>query len=179
MSRLGNQTIKIPEGVEMNFSNGALTVKGPGGTLTRDLKKEISVTVDDTGITLAPVDSNDMFTKALWGTYASHVLNMITGVTEGFKKKLTLEGIGYRIALEGNTLVLNVGFSHQVKMEIPEGIKLEVEKNDMTVSGIDKERVGLFASQIRSVKKPEPYKGKGIRYEDEVVRRKQGKKVVS
>lgn len=179
MSRLGKQTIEIPSGVEVNFADGSLSVKGPKGTLNRSFRREINIEVKEGGINISPAKKDDILTRALWGTYASHILNMLTGVTVGFEKKLVLEGIGFRVTLEGNTLILSVGFSHQVKIEIPDGIKVEVEKNNITVIGIDKETVGTFAAKIRSTKKPEPYKGKGIRYEDEVVKKKQGKKVVA
>lgn len=175
MSRVGSQQIEIPENVEVSFSDEVLTVKGPKGELSREIKPEIEVNIDDKVICFQP-RYNSRETKALWGTYASHTLNMIKGVTEGFSKRLVIEGVGYRAEEEGDNLVLYVGFSHSVKKEIPRGIEVKVEKGAIVVKGIDKEKVGEFASKIRAVKKPEPYKGKGIRYENEVVRMKEGKK---
>lgn len=178
MSRIGKQQINIPENTEIKLDGGLLTVKGPLGELKREFKSDVEIAVVDNNVEVKPKKENN-FTKALWGTYASHVINMIEGVNKGFKKALIIEGVGYRAAVESNTLVLNVGFSHQVKIPIPEGLDTKVEKSLITISGIDKEKVGQFAAKVRSVKKPEPYKGKGIRYEDEVIRRKQGKKAVT
>lgn len=177
MSRLGKIPVTIPSGVEVTFTDGVLTVKGPKGTLTRDIKDSVSVTVADGMVTTAPVEGKDD-APALWGTYASHVNNMVTGVTEGFTKNLEIEGVGYRAAVEGNTVVLNVGFSHQVKLDIPDGLQATVEKNVITITGADKDALGQFAANIRKVRPPEPYKGKGIRYQGEYIIRKQGKKAV-
>lgn len=177
MSRIGKQTITIPEKTEVVLEGGRMTVKGPLGELSRSFKTNIiAITIgEDKVITLVPVESTP-FSNALWGTYASHIQNMITGVNTPYEKKLVIEGVGYRGEVSGTTLVLNVGFSHQVTMPIPEGLTVTMEKNVITISGIDKEMVGAFAANVRLVKKPEPYKGKGIRYHNEVVRRKQGKK---
>ena len=178
MSRLGKQPVTIPSGTEVTFTDGALTVKGPKGTLTRSFTDDVAVTVADGVITLAPARGTD-HAKALWGTYAAHVHNMIKGVHEGFEKKLEIEGVGYRAEMKGNVLVLLVGFSHPVEMEVPEGLTVAVEKNVITITGADKEVLGQFAAKVRATRKPEPYKGKGIRYEGEYIIRKQGKKAVA
>ena len=167
----------IPSGVEVTFTDGVLTVKGSKGTLARAMKDSVKITIADGIITTEPVAGADN-AAALWGTYAAHIGNMITGVTEGFEKKLEIEGVGYRAEMKGNTLVLNVGFSHPVELEVPEGLQVVVEKNVITVNGYDKDVLGQFAANIRKVKPPEPYKGKGIHYMGEYIIRKQGKKAV-
>jgi len=177
MSRLGKKGITMTGAAEAQFSAGTLSVKGPKGTLTRDFRPEIKISISENLISLVPVrETNE--NRALWGTYASHIKNMVKGVTEGFEKKLILEGVGYKSEVAGNKLVLALGFSHKVEIIIPEGLVVKAEKNVLTFSGMDKELVGQFAAKIRSLKKPEPYKGKGFRYSDEVIRRKQGKKSV-
>lgn len=177
MSRLGKQPVVLPSGVEASFNDGLLTIKGPKGSLERKIRKEVKLELGDNTITLTPADDSDV-ARALWGTYASHVHNMIAGVTEGFSKILEIEGVGYRAEIKGTSLVLSVGFSHPVELAFPEGITATVEKNAITISGTDKEAVGQFAANVRKVRKPEPYKGKGIRYQGEYIIRKQGKKAV-
>lgn len=177
MSRLGKQPVTIPSGVEVSQADGVLTVKGPKGTLTRELHKLVTITIDGATLTVVPVDESDK-ARALWGTFAAHVNNMIVGVTEGFEKKLEIEGVGYRAEMKGDTLVLNVGFSHSVELKLPEGVAAVVEKNVITVTGPDKDVLGQFAANVRKVRPPEPYKGKGIRYQGEYIIRKQGKKAV-
>lgn len=177
MSRIGKQPIILPQGVEASFNAGVLTVKGPKGTLTRKVNDEIAVNVEGGKITLAPVKETDS-SRVLWGTFAAHVNNMVEGVTQGFTKVLEIEGVGYRAELKGKELVLSVGFSHPVALIIPEGVTATVEKGVITLSGADKEVVGQFAADVRKVKKPEPYKGKGIHYRGEYIIRKQGKKAV-
>jgi large subunit ribosomal protein L6 len=176
MSRIGKQTIIIPQGTEAKLSGTVFSVKGPKGTLTRDFPGMVTIHIDGNTITLVPNKTGDRTINALWGTYASHVKNMIIGVNEGYKKDLILEGIGFKSEVAGKFLNLALGFSHPVKVEIPEGIKVTAEKNNISISGIDKELVGSFTASIRTIKKPEPYKGKGFRYANEVIRRKQGKK---
>ncbi|MFA6415933.1 MAG: 50S ribosomal protein L6 [Candidatus Paceibacterota bacterium] len=180
MSRIGKQIITIPEKVEVKLNDGFLTVKGPLGEITRAFKPQIVITIDQEAktISLAPAEVT-VANRALWGTYGSHLANMIEGVTKGYIKDLTVEGVGYRYAVAGNKVVLNIGFSHPVEVEIPVGLKVEITKADMKISGFDKEVVGSFASKIRSLKPVEPYKGKGIRYVGEHVRRKQGKKTAA
>ncbi len=175
MSRIGKNPIIIPEKTEVTKHGNVLTVKGPLGELSRSFREEVSVVIAGHEIQVSPVKST-IFARALWGTVAAHIRNMIHGVNAPFVKKLIIEGIGFKSAVSGGTLVLNLGFSHPVSLEIPKGLDVTAEKNVLTVSGIDKEKVGLFAALVRSKKKPEPYKGKGIRYEKEVVRRKEGKK---
>ncbi len=176
MSRLGKQIITIPAGVTVSRSGDTITVKGKKGELSRNFIEQITITISDTEIQLAPADPKDLFSKSLWGTYASHMHNMITGVTEGYEKKLAVEGVGYRWSIQGKNIEMLLGFSHPVVVPIPEGLEITTEKNDMIIRGIDKELVGAFSAKIRAYKKPEPYKGKGIRYQGEVVRRKQGKR---
>jgi len=176
MSRLGKLPIQIPSGVEVKLENKTLSVKGPKGTLTRSFKTdEVSMVVADGVVTVSP---NKESATALWGTYAAHVRNMFKGTTDGFEKKLEIEGVGYRAEANGNGIKLAVGFSHPVELKSPEGVSVAVEKNVVTVQGADKDLVGQFAANIRAVRKPEPYKGKGIHYVGEYIIRKQGKKAV-
>lgn len=176
MSRIGKQTVIIPAGTEAKLSGVVFSVKGPKGTLTRSFPGEITLHINGNEITFTPNKEGDRTVNALWGTYASHVKNMIIGVNEGYTKKLILEGVGFKSEVSGNNLNLALGFSHPVKVPIPAGITVTADKNNITVSGIDKELVGSFTAAVRAMKKPEPYKGKGFRYSDEVIRRKQGKK---
>lgn len=179
MSRLGKQPITVPDNVEVTFEKDMLKVKGPKGELVRQVTGDISVLIEGKVVTFAKTKENPK-SKALWGTYAAHLINMITGVTEGFKKVLQIEGVGYRAEAQGsNKIKLSVGFSHPVELTAPAGVEVATEKGTITVTGIDKEVVGQFAADIRKVKKPEPYKGKGIHYLGEYIIRKQGKKGVS
>ncbi len=175
MSRIGKKVITIPAKTEVTLSGNLLTVKGSLGTLTREFKNDIVITITGSEITLAPKALN-LETKALWGTYSSHIQNMIAGVNTAFVKKLILEGIGYKSEVKGANIVFALGFSHPVNIPIPADLKVTAEKNIITVSGMNKELVGAFTASLRDLKKPEPYKGKGMRYENEVVKRKQGKK---
>ncbi len=175
MSRIGKKVIVIAPKTEVTYVDGVLTVKGPLGTLTKKMKPEIEITIGATEVTLVP-KRETIASRALWGTYASHIMNMIAGVTTPFVKKLILEGIGYKSEVKGDKLVLALGFSHPVHVAIPTTLKVTAEKNVIAVSGMDKELVGEFVANVRSLKKPEPYKGKGMRYEGEVIKRKQGKK---
>lgn len=175
MSRIGKQDIVIPEKTEVAIEDGMIRVKGPKGELSRPTHTGVSVSIEDTTVSVSPT-SDTLFSRALWGTYASHIINMIQGVNEPFVKKLVVEGVGFRAEIKGNELVLAVGFSHPVAFTIPDGLSVNVEKNEITITGIDKDQVGQFAANIRAAKKPEPYKGKGIRYEGEEILRKQGKK---
>ena len=177
MSRIGKKGIVIPEKTEVSINAGVVSVKGPKGSLARNFRPDISIVIDGKQISLSVAKENKQI-KALWGTYASHINNMVKGVNDGFEKKLILEGVGYKSQINGNKLVLTLGFSHPVEVEIPTGLNVKAEKNLLTVGGIDKELVGSFTAKVRALKKPEPYKGKGFRYSDEIIRRKQGKKSV-
>lgn len=178
MSRIGKRAIAIPAGTEVVLSDSEVTVKGKGGTLKRSIHPAISISVANGEVAVTPARETRL-ARALWGTYAAHVRNMIAGVNQPFVKKLIVEGIGYKAELSGKQLKLVVGFSHPVLVAVPEGLSVAVDKNVITVSGADKESVGQFSATVRAVKKPEPYKGKGIRYEDETIRRKQGKKAAA
>lgn len=184
MSRIGKKIIEIPAGVEVNKKdlldqNGVqLKVKGPLGELCRDFRNEIDIIVGENTIKTL-LKKSSPFSNALWGTYSSHISNMVDGVTKGFEKKLIVDGIGFKVGVQGKNLQMSLGFSHQVEVAISDDLKVEVEKNVIKISGIDKEKVGSFAAKIKGLKKPEPYKGKGIRYEGEIIRRKEGKKAVS
>jgi large subunit ribosomal protein L6 len=176
MSRIGKQELIIPSGTEVKFVDGVVSVKGPKGELSRALLPDVAVTIADGKVTLKQATETN-FSYALWGTYASHIKNMIAGVNTPYVKKLILEGVGFKSEVKGGkTLDLALGFSHPVSIVIPEGLTVTAEKNNITVTGIDKEQVGQFTAMVRGWKKPEPYKGKGFRYHDEVIRRKQGKK---
>jgi large subunit ribosomal protein L6 len=180
MSRIGNKAITVPAGVELTIAEGnEVTVKGPKGTLTKTFSPLMEISVDENVITVKR-PNEEKHTKQLHGTTRALLNTMVEGVSAGFTKQLKVVGIGYRAALKGKTLNLNVGFSHEVNIDVPEGITVEVPDNTtINVSGIDKQIVGQFAANVRAVKKPEPYGGKGIRYVDEHVRRKEGKTAAS
>lgn len=177
MSRLAKKPIAIPSKVTVTTDGGVLSVKGSAATLSMPIHSAITMTIVPEGIQIAPADSSKL-ARALTGTFAAHTRAMISGVETPFKKVLILKGVGYKVELKGRDLVFNVGFSHQVTLTIPEGLEAKVEKLTITVEGADKQKVGQFASEIRAIKPPEPYLGKGISYEGEVIRRKQGKKAV-
>ena len=175
MSRVGNAPIELPSGVEVTVKDGVVAVKGPKGDLSEQIDLRITTSVDDGVVRLSRADE-ERETRALHGLYRSLVNNMVVGVTEGYQKELEMHGVGYRAALKGRTLELQVGFSHPVAIEAPDGIEFEVPENTkIIVRGIDKQQVGQVAANVRAVRKPEPYKGKGIRYVGEYVRRKAGK----
>lgn len=168
----------MPQGVEATFQDGVLKIKGPKGELSRKVVHDVAVTIADGTITLAPAREADT-ARALWGTFASHANNMVEGVTNGFKRELEIEGVGYRAEAQNGKIKLHVGFSHPVELTVPQGVTVTTEKGLITVSGCDKDAVGQFSANIRAVKKPEPYKGKGIHYVGEYIIRKQGKKAVT
>jgi len=176
MSRIGKQIVIIPAGTEAKLTGTVFSVKGPKGTLTRDFPGQVAININGSEITFTPGKEGDKKVNSLWGAYASHVKNMVDGVNTGYTKNLILEGVGFKSDVAGTVLNLALGFSHPVKVNIPAGIEVKAEKNNITISGIDKELVGSFSASVRAMKKPEPYKGKGFRYSDEVIRRKQGKK---
>ncbi|MBU6310662.1 50S ribosomal protein L6 [Patescibacteria group bacterium] len=178
MSRLAKNSIAVPANVTVTMTNGALSVRGPLGELTKAVHPSVSIEVGADGVLVTPRATNKL-SRALSGTFTSHVKNMLRGVTAKYEKKLELQGIGYKVELQGRNLKFQVGFSHPVIITIPAGVDAAVEKNNITISGIDKEAVGQFAANVRAIKKPEPYKGKGIRYAGEYVREKQGKKAAA
>ena len=176
MSRIGRAPITVPAGVEIKIEdNNVVTVKGPKGTLTQQFNANMAIALDNGVVTVTrPNDAKE--NRALHGLTRTLINNMVVGVTEGFKKELDVNGVGYRVAKEGNKLVMNLGFSHQVTMEEKDGISIEVPgPNKIIISGCDKQIVGQFAAEVREKRPPEPYKGKGIKYVDEVIRRKVGK----
>lgn len=178
MSRIGKKPIDIPSGVEVKIEGDEIFVKGPKGELSLKFRREAEVEKNGEKIVVSP-GKKSKNTKALWGLYRALIANMVKGVSEGFEKKLEIRGVGYKARVEGDYLILSVGFSHEVKVKKPEGIDFSVEKNIITVSGIDKEKVGQIAAKIRDIRPPEPYKGKGIRYLGEEVRTKVAKKAVA
>ncbi len=178
MSRIGKKPIEIPDNVEIKIDGNKISVKGPKGELQKDVRSEIKIEIKNDKIFVSPQKETKR-TRAFWGLFRTLIFNMVKGVTDGYEKKLEIHGVGYKANLEGENLVLLVGFSHPVKIDKVEGIKFLVEKSIITVSGIDKELVGQIAAKIRKVRPPEPYKGKGIRYLGEEVRRKAGKKVAT
>ena len=175
MSRIGKMPIAIPAGVTVEIAeNNKVTVKGPKGTLERVLPSEMDIKMEGSEIVVSrPNDLKKM--KSLHGLTRTLINNMVIGVTEGYEKKLEVNGVGYRAQKQGKKLVLSLGYSHPVEMEDPEGLESKVDGNKIIVSGIDKEKVGQYAAEIRDKRRPEPYKGKGIKYADEVIRRKVGK----
>lgn len=179
MSKIGKKPIEIPNGVTVTLGgNNSVSVKGPKGEMSAEFNAEIKIEVKDNEVIVAPKrDVSRLY--AFWGLTRNLIANMIEGVNKGYEKKLELQGVGYKVAMKGNDLDLSLGFSHQVPFKAPQGIKFEVEKNIITITGIDKQSVGQVAAEIRKIRKPEPYKGKGIRYVGEQVRRKAGKKVGS
>lgn len=175
MSRIGKQPIEIPAKVEVSVKGSTVTVKGPKGTLERTVTDRVTVKVEDDQVVVERVD-DERASRAQHGLFRALIANMVVGVSDGYSKELAIQGVGYRAAMKGSNLELQVGFSHSVVMETPDGVSIEVpEPTKITVTGIDKELVGQTAANIRKVKPPEPYKGKGIRYVGEYVRRKAGK----
>ncbi len=179
MSRVGKKPISIPSGVEVVINGQDVKVKGPKGELQQAVHPLIRATlVEEDGsktVLVTVLDENDRIQNALWGTMRTLVSNMIEGVSAGFSKKLEINGVGYRVNVKGNVVVLTVGYSHDVPIELPSGLSAVAEANTLTISGFDKQLVGEMAARIRKVRKPEPYKGKGIKYADETIRRKAGK----
>ncbi|MGI6556045.1 MAG: 50S ribosomal protein L6 [Eubacteriaceae bacterium] len=175
MSRIGNAPVVIPDGVDIKIDGHVITVKGPKGTLTRELHPDITAKQEDKEI-IVTRPSDDKFHKAIHGTTRALIHNMVVGVSQGFEKKMEISGVGWRAQKKGNKLVMNLGYSHPVEMEDPEGIETKTDgPNTVIVSGIDKEAVGAYAALVRSKRPPEPYKGHGIKYADEHIRRKVGK----
>jgi len=177
MSRIGKQPIELKEGITVEINKSSVIVKGPKGQLTVVLPSKVKLEQKDNQINVSVQNSENSRQAAFWGLARSLVSNAVQGVTEGFEKKLEVNGVGYKVALNGKDLKLNLGYSHVIDFNIPEGIVATVEGNIIKISGIDKQLVGEIAAQIRKLRKPEPYKGKGIKYSDEVIRRKVGKVV--
>ncbi len=175
--RLAKKPIGVPAKVTVSTDGGMLSVKGSKATLARPIHSTVAIDVTSEGVTIAP-KNNSKLARALTGTFAAHLTAMMAGVETPWKKVLQLNGVGYKVELRGTELVLTVGFSHPVVLKVPEDITVTVVKNTITIEGADKQHVGQFAAEVRDVKRPEPYLGKGIKYEDEVIRRKQGKKAV-
>lgn len=175
MSRIGKAPIKLPKGVETKISKNSLSVKGPKGTITQEFGPEVAIELVDNQIVVSLKD--EFLEKSnLHGLYRALIANMVLGTTTGFEKRLQMIGVGYRAAVQGNALDLQIGFSHPTKLDIPEGIQVKVDKNTLIIiNGIDRQKVGQFAATVRSKRPPEPYQGKGIRYENEYVRKKAGK----
>ncbi len=175
MSRIGKKPIEIPEKVEIKTEGPGIVVKGPKGELRMRIHPLVKIEQKDKQLIVSVKNETDRNQKAVWGLTRTLIANLVEGVTDGFKKQLEINGIGYKANVSGKKLILNIGYSHPVEFPIPEGIDIKIEANIITVAGIDKKLVGETAAQIRAIKKPEPYKGKGIKYLDEVVRRKAGK----
>ncbi|MAS86446.1 MAG: 50S ribosomal protein L6 [Micavibrio sp.] len=177
MSRIGKLPVEIPAGVTITLNGQDLMVKGPKGELTLRAHDEVQLKQEENNIVVSPRSPNSQFGRAIWATTRALTQNLVTGVTEGYKKILELKGVGYRANLQGNKLVLALGFSHDVEFMVPQGISMEVDKQTtITISGIDKQLVGETAAKIRKFRPPEPYKGKGVKYADERIIRKEGKK---
>lgn len=174
MSRIGKLPIQIPAGVTITVDGGVITVTGPKGTLTQEALPHVTITIED-GVLTVTRKSEEKIAKSQHGLMRALINNMVVGVTQGFEKKLEVNGVGFRVNGGGQAITMSLGFSHPVDYKAPEGVTLTVEKNLITVSGINKQQVGQAAAEIRSFKKPEPYKGKGIKYIDEIIRRKAGK----
>ena len=176
MSRVGSSVITIPADVTMSHEGGVVVVKGKNGELSAPLHSDVELKVADNLATLSP-RRNTREAKALWGTMRASVSNMVVGVSEGFTRKLEINGVGYRAAMQGNKLVLNLGYSHPVEMDVPQGLSVNVENNtSVTITGADKQLLGQFAAEVRAKRPPEPFKGKGVKYADEYIVRKEGKK---
>ena len=176
MSRVGSSAITIPADVTLSNDGGVIVVKGKNGELSTLLHSDVELSFADNVATLKPARDTRQ-AKALWGTMRAKLNNMVVGVTEGFTRKLEINGVGYRAAMQGNKLVLSLGFSHPVEMEVPAGLKVAVENNtSVTITGADKQLLGQFASEVRAKRPPEPFKGKGVKYADEYIVRKEGKK---
>ena len=175
MSRVGKQTIEIPQGVTIELKDGSVIVKGPKGELNRILSDKVHINIENNIVTVSVTNENNKFERSLWGTFSSHIQNMVEGVNTGFKRQLEVNGVGYRVAMQGTDLKIEVGYSHPVLYKVPEGVVASVEKNLITLESSNKELLGNTAAEIRKIRKPEPYKGKGIKYLEEVIRRKEGK----
>lgn len=177
MSRIGKKPVIIPSGVKAEKKGSQLTIAGPKGTLNIQIHPKVNIAVSDKEVLVDVGNKENKKEKALWGLHRALIQNLVDGVTKGFEKKLEVNGVGFKVAAQPGKLVMSLGFSHPVEVNIPKDLVVAVEKNVITISGADKQRVGQFAAEVRELKKPEPYKGKGIKYSDEVIVRKAGKVV--
>ena len=177
MSRIGKKPVAIPSGVTVDITAETLSVKGPKGELNLVIHPQVTLQKTDSELTVDVKNREAKNQRALWGLFRALIHNMVVGVTNGFTKILEINGVGYKAAMSGTKLVLNLGYSHPIDMEVPKGLEVKVDKNMVTITGIDRQLVGQFAAVVRSQRPPEPYKGKGIKYQDEVIRRKAGKVV--
>jgi len=177
MSRIGKKPVVLSEGVTVDIKDGVIKIKGSKGELSQELHPKVTVEKTDEGLIVSVKHPQIKSEKALWGLFRSLINNMVVGVTTGFTKVLEINGVGYKAAVTGTKLILTLGYSHPIEMEIPKGLEAKIEKNILTITGTDKQVVGQFAAVIRSQRPPEPYKGKGIKYSDETIRRKAGKVV--
>jgi large subunit ribosomal protein L6 len=176
MSRVGNAPINLPDGVDLSANGAVLTAKGSKGELTMTVPSSVDVSIEDKVVTVKP-GKKDTSGKAIWGTVRANINNMVAGVSTGFTRNLEINGVGYRAAMQGNKIQLNLGYSHPVEMEIPAGLSVKVENNTkIEITGADKQLLGQFASEIRAKRPPEPFKGKGVKYAEEHIVRKEGKK---
>ena len=176
MSRVGKQSVNLPEGVDISILNNTISVKGKKGELKNSFPESVKVVKEDNKIIVSPTN-NSKSSKGAWGLVRTIINNMIVGVEEGFTKSLVVNGVGYRAAVGDGILTLQLGYSHDIKLAIPGDLEVKcIKPTEISISGIDKQKVGQFASEVRALRKPEPYKGKGVRYSDEVIRRKEGKK---
>ncbi len=175
MSRIGKKIIAVPQGVTVAVENGVITVTGPKGSLQQQLHPVVSIEQNEEGLQVKVANEENKQQRAVWGLFGSLIRNMIEGVVNGYKKELEVNGVGYRVAMKGTDIELNVGFSHPVTFKVPAGVTATTQDNRITIEGIDKQLVGETAAQIRKIRKPEPYLGKGIKYVDEEIRRKAGK----
>ena len=175
MSRIGKQPVNIPEGVQVSIKDNVIEVSGPKGKLTENLVPNVNVEIKDKEVLVSVKNETNKEERSRWGLQRSLINNMVVGVTEGFTKQLEVNGVGYKVVLQGKKIVLNVGYSHPVNYDLPEVVDAKIEKNVITLTSHNKQVVGQVAAEIRSVRKPEPYKGKGIKYMEEVIRRKEGK----
>lgn len=174
MSRVGKKPIEISDKIKITYTDQVLTVAGEKGTLSRTIHPDVNLNIDDTALTVS-IDNMDKKTRSLWGMTRALIANMVTGVSKGFERSLEINGIGYRAEVKGNNIEFNLGYSHPIDFPLPDGISASIEKNVIKLSGIDKELLGYTASTIRSLRPPEPYKGKGVKYAEEYVQRKAGK----
>lgn len=177
MSRIGKQPVPIPSGVTIDIVDDVISVRGPRGELKQTIHPHVSVTNHDEALHVAVANPDDKNDRALWGLFRNLIKNMVNGVTQGFKKQLELVGVGYKVSVSGQTVTLHLGYSHPLTVTLPPSITASVDKNTLTIEGNDKQIVGEVAASIRRLRKPEPYKGKGVKYSDEVIKRKAGKAV--